>query len=160
MDLTHAPAPIEPESVFSGLSTSAIVRGAILDVVLTVIASIPLTLGFVGSDAFSENEEVANRAFDQAFRDPMYLFAAAVVGLTITVYAAYWAARRAKTSHLRHGGWTAVASAATSSLFLLLPGVTEGPGTPLWYDALGLLLMLPAGIVGGWFAFKLHPTVP
>ena len=39
-------------------------------------------------------------------------------------------------------------------LFLLLPGEAAGPAPPLWYDALALALMVPAGVFGGWLASK------
>lgn len=153
------PSPIEPDGLLDGVQWSPVLRGAVLDNVLTFVVSMPLVSYFAGAEALAEDEEVANRAIDQALQSPEFLFWSCVVGLSITVYAGFWASRRAGVFHLRHGGWTAVASAALASLFLLIPGATEGPSPPLWYDALALALVLPAGVLGGWIAARLGKNV-
>jgi len=157
--MTQNPSPIEPDSVFDGLQWSSIFRGAVLDNVLTFLALFPIMLYVAGSEAFSEDEETANQAIDQAIVAPEFLLMSFLVGISITVYAAYWASRRAGVFHLRHGGWTAVASALLATVFLLVPGASAGPVLPLWYQGLGLALMLPAGVFGGWLAFKLAEPV-
>lgn len=156
--MTSHPPPIEPEGLLDGLQWPAILGGAVLDNVLTVLAMIPLTLLLAGKEGLAEDEEAAGRALDQATASPEFLALAAVCGLAITVYAAFWVARRAGTLHVRHGGWTAVASALLGTLLLLVPGAGEGPQPPVWYDALGLVCMLPAGLLGGWLAFRLAET--
>jgi hypothetical protein len=147
------PSPIEPDGIFDGLRWSAILRGAVLDNVLTLVASIPVMLYFAGTQAFAEDEQTANRAMDSALASPEFLACQFAVGLSVTVYAAYWASRRAGLLYLRHGGWTAVASAVLGSAFLLVPDASAaGSAPPLWYEALSLGLMIPAGVLGGWLA--------
>ena len=153
--MTQSPSPIEPDSVFDGLRWSPILRGAVLDNVLTLFALLPIMLYVAGIEAFSEDEETANQAIGEAIVTPEFLLMSFFVGISITVYAAYWASRRARVFHLRHGGWTAVASALLATVFLLVPGVSAGPAPPLWYQGLGLALMMPAGVFGGWLALKL-----
>jgi hypothetical protein len=154
------PAPIEPDGLLDGIRWSAVVRGAILDNVLTLVASIPLMLFFVGTGALAEDEAAAERSFEQAFSSLEFLLAFFVIGMAITVYAGFWAARRAGVLPLRHGGWTAVVSLAIATLFLLLPGASEGSATPIWYDAISFALMLPAGVLGGWLASRVPPSHP
>jgi hypothetical protein len=113
---------------------------------------------FAGADAFSEDEAAAGRAIDQAVVAPEFLFWSFVIGISITAYAAFWASRRAGTLHLRHGGWTAVVSAAVASMFLLIPDAAAGPQQPLWYTGLSLGLMIPTGVFGGWVASRLKPA--
>ena len=147
------PPPIEPDGLFDGLRWSLILRGAVLDVVLTFIATLAITFWFAGAEALlSGDEETVNRAM--AIVAPEFWFWSFIVGMSITSYAAFWASRRAGVLHLRHGGWTAVASAALASVFLLVPGATTGPQRPLWYDGLAFALMVPAGVFGGWLASK------
>lgn len=146
------PGPVEPEGVFDGLRWSPILRGAVLDNVLSFVAMLPIALYLAGPDAFSEDEESASQAIEGAAAEPEFLLWSFVVGGAVTVYAGYWAARRAGVFHLRHGGWTAVASALLASLFLLAPGATAGTAPPIWYDALSLALIVPAGVLGGWLA--------
>ncbi len=112
---------------------------------------IPLYLRF-DSDAFSEDAASAERAMERLFASSEFLFWSAAVGLAITVYAGLWASRRAGALHLRHGGWTAATALVLGTLFLLLPGANEGPAPPLWYETLGVVLMVPAGVLGGWIA--------
>jgi len=156
--MVHRPEPIEPESVFDGLQWSPILRGAVLDIVLTIFASLPVMAYFAGTEAFSEDEEIANRAIDQALVAPEFLLLSLVVGISITAYAGFWASSRAGVFHLRHGGWTAVSSALLGTIFLLVPGTASDPATPLWFDSLGLALMVPAGVLGGWFASKISES--
>lgn len=146
------PDAIEPEGIFDGLSWGSIVRGAILDNVVTIVAMIPLVALLAGSEWLGEDEEAAGRAIDEATASPEFMLLALVVGLAVTAWAAWWASRRAGRLHLRHGGWTAVTSAALAFVWLLAPGAGEGAASPFWYDALSLGLMLPAGLLGGWIA--------
>ncbi len=152
--MTQNPSPIEPDSVFDGLQWSSIFRGAVLDNVLTLVALLPIMFWVAGAEAFTDDEETANRAIDQAIGAPEFLLWSFIVGISITAYAGFWASRRAGVFHLRHGGWTAVASVLLASVFLLAPGATAGPAPPLWFDGLGLSLMVPAGVFGGWLASK------
>jgi len=140
--------------MFEGLRWSCVVLGAVLDNVLSVLVGIPVMLGFAGAEAFGEDPEAAERAIDRALADPTFLLASFAVGIAVTGFAAFWAARRAGTLHVRHGGWTAVASAALAVLFLLLSGGSAGPTPPWWYDGLALACMLPAGAAGGWLAAR------
>ncbi len=149
-----SPSPIEPDGLFDGLRWSPILRGAVLDNVLTLVALVPIMLLVAGAEAFADDEETANRAIDQAIGAPEFLLWSFIVGISITSYAAFWASRRAGVLYLRHGGWTAVASAVLASVFLLAPSATAGPQPPLWYDGLAFALMVPAGVFGGWLASK------
>lgn len=155
--MDRRPSSIEPDGIFDGLRWPPILGGAVLDNVLTFFAMLPIYFYFAGGEAFSEDEEASRRALEQAAQDPGFLLLTLVVGLAITVYAGGWAARRAGALHLRHGGWTAVAAAVLATLFLLLPGAGSEPGPPWWYDVVGLALMVPAGVLGGWIASKLGP---
>lgn len=141
--------------MFEGLRWSCIAFGAVLDNLLSMLVGIPVMLWFAGADAFAEDPETAERAIDHVLADPAFLAASFAVGIAVTGYAAFWAAGRAGTLHVRHGGWTAVASAALACLFLLLPGASAGAAPPWWYDVLAFACMLPAGVAGGWLASRL-----
>ena len=148
-------APIEPQGIFDGLRWGCIIRGALLDIVLTAVASIPLLFLLAGPAAFSDDQEVANEAMDRALTSPEGLFWTMLIGFSATVIGAYYGARRAGTHHVRHGGWVAVVSLALGLPLLLLAGSQGGAANPLWYDALSIAGMLPAGLLGGLIAHKL-----
>ena len=113
---------------------------------------LPLMFYFAGAEALTDDEEVANQAIDAAVASSEFLLWSVVLGLLVTVYTGFRASRAAGAFYLRHGGWTAVASAAFGSLLLFLPGADLEPPTPIWYDAMSYSLMLPAGVLGGWLA--------
>jgi hypothetical protein len=146
------PSPVEPQGILEGLNWRAVLLGAIVDIVLTMFASTILIFWVAAPDAFSPDEDVAKQAVDAALHAPEFLLFAFVTGIVATAIGAYVGARRAGVFHVRHGGWIAICSALCSLLFLLTPGATSGPNPPLWYDALGLILMLPAGLIGGRLA--------
>ncbi len=145
---------IEPEGLFDGLHWRPIVRWAALDVVLTLVLIVPVVFYLAGAEALSDDEETATQAIDAAVASPDLLLWSFVLGLSITVYASFRASRAAGTLHLRHGGWTAVVSAVLGFLLLLVTGGDSSPANPLWYDALSLGLMVPAGVLGGWLASR------
>jgi hypothetical protein len=146
------PSPVEPQGILEGINWRAVLFGAIVDIVLTIFASAIFIFWAAGPDAFSPDEAVAKQAVDAALLSPEFLLFAFVTGTVATAIGAYVGARRAGVFHVRHGGWIAICSALCSLLFLLAPGATSAPNTPLWYDALGLILMLPAGLLGGRLA--------
>ena len=146
------PFPVEPQGILEGISWRAVLFGTIVDIALTVFATAILMLWVAGPDAFSPDEEVAEQAVDAALLSPEFLLFGFIAGILATAIGAYVGARRATVFHVRHGGWIAVCSALVSLLFLLVPGATSEPTPPLWYDALGFALMLPAGLLGGLLA--------
>ena len=146
------PQPIQPHGVFDGILWRPVFKWAVLDIVLTMLALTPIMLYIAGPAAFSEDDAIANPASDQALASSGFLALSFVVGLAITIFASYRAARSAASSHVRHGGWTAIVSAVLGTAFLLLPADPSSAPSPLWYDALSLALMLPAGLFGGWVA--------
>ena len=149
---TQPPPPLEPEGLFDGLRWGCIVRGALLDILLTTLAYIPMLLLLVGPEAFSEDDGAASEAIDQAMASPEGLLLGAIVGLAATVAGAYYAARRAGVHHLRHGGWVAVVSLLLAVPFLFSPDFQSSARNPVWYDVLSIAATLPAGLLGGAIA--------
>lgn len=146
------PPALEPDGVFDGLQWGCIVRGALLDIGLTLVASIPLLFLLAGDASFSDDEEIARRATDEALASREGLVLGAVVGLSATVIAAYYGARRARTLHVRHGGWIAITSLLLGLPFLFMPGAQSSVPNPVWYDVFTMVAMLPAGVLGGAIA--------
>ena len=147
------PPPIEPEGYLDGLVWSAVVRGAILDLCVSLVGSIPLVLWLAGPAAFSDDPDLSQHAVEQALESPTGLFWGALFGLVATVVGAFYGAHRAGKLHLKHGGWVAVMSAVLGLPFLLASG--SGPTVaPLWYEVVTLMGMLPAGLLGGFLASR------
>jgi hypothetical protein len=154
---SHLPS-IEPEGLLDGMRWRAVLFGVVVDIVLTGVAAAMLILWLAGPDAFSHDEEVAAQALAAALASPQYLVSSLVTGLLATLIGAFAGARRAGIFHVRHGGWVAVVSTVFGFSLYLLPGVHAEPTPPFWYDAVGIALVLPAGLLGGLLAAFRNPA--
>ncbi|MEM7412141.1 MAG: hypothetical protein AAF430_18075 [Myxococcota bacterium] len=146
------PPPIEPEGLLDGLKWRAIVLGALLDNAITLAVLLPLTLYMLATEAIGALDDNPEEVIEGALLAPEYLVWSLVLGLATTVFAAYWAARRAGVAHVRHGGFTAALSLVISLVYFLIPGAMEEPLAPHWYTAISTAGMIPAGMLGGWAA--------
>jgi hypothetical protein len=151
-----SPASIEPPGIFDGLQPGAILLGAIVDNVATAVVSIALVSLLGPAEAFSEDKEASQAAFDALASESEFLFWSLALGLGCTVFGAFVGARRAGSLHVHHGGWVAVASAVIGLMLMLVPGQGAGMAPPLWYEAIGWALLLPAGLLGGALAGRIH----
>ena len=148
-------APIEPEGMFDGLSASAILLGAFVDIATTMIA-VSLFVLWLAPDVVSQDQAVARKALEESQATPIYMIGNVVLGALGTVLGAFVGARRAGRLHVRHGGWIAVTSTAIGFVLTLLSAPPEvDTASPLWAEALAWLLILPAGISGGALAAAL-----
>jgi hypothetical protein len=155
----NSPLPsIEPEGLLEGIKWRAVVLGAVVDIVLTGVAAMILLFWVAGPDAFSLDEEASAQALSAALASPQYLVSGLIAGLLATLIGAYVGARRAGRLHVRHGGWVAVLSTVFAFSLYLLPGAYSEPTPPFWYEALGIALVLPAGLLGGLFAALRDPA--
>ncbi len=148
------PTPIQPAGFLDGLQWRWIFRGALLDIALTFAGSIPLTLWLAGPAAFSEDDAAAQDALE-ALSSPEGLFWGAVLGLTATIVGAYYGARRAGRLQAVHGGWVAVVSILLGLPFYFLSASEPISSYPLWYEVVGLIAMVPAGMLGGVLASRM-----
>ena len=149
-------APIESGGTFAGLSGSAILLGAFVDLALTEILTRLLVL-WLAPDVMSQDQAAVRRAVAELVASNAYLAGNIAIGALCTLIGA----RRAGQLHVRHGGWVAVTSQAIGVLLMaLLPAPSEEVTEyPLWAEAVGWLLVLPAGMTGGALAAAL-PAAP
>ncbi len=139
--------PAVAEGVFDGLKVRAIALGVVVDHVSTMVFAILLTLVAGSEDITSENEELAKAALETLASSPSFLISGLIGGLLCSVLAAFVGARYAGTRHVQHGAWIVVASSLM--VFVVYAGSGSGPG---WVEALGWLLVLPSGLLGGFLA--------
>lgn len=130
-----------------GLQWRAVLLGVVVDHVSTLIFSAMLMATAVSEDFFSKDQAVAQAARAALGESSTFLVSIFLGGLICTVLAAFVGARYAGVRCVRHGVWIAVVSAA--SVLLLGAGAA---GTASWYDALGVLFVIPAGWLGGTLA--------
>lgn len=146
-----APGPIEPEGLFDGLSGGSIALGALVDIGATVVVG-SLLLLWLAPDVFSPDEATSAEALEAFYASAGYAALQLALGMLCTVFGAYVGARRAGRLHVRHGGWIAVASTALNALLIAIdPSIGSDPA-PFWMQALGWVLVIPAGIAGGALA--------
>lgn len=154
------PGAIEPEGLFDGLSFGAILFGALVDIGATLVSGILLVLVFA-PEAVSQNQAEAAAAIEALHGSAVYNAVELAVGLSCTALGAFAGALRAGVLHVRHGGWIAVASTALVAFFsLAAPPDAAIEAVPMWREALGWLLILPAGVAGGALARAVQPGSP
>lgn len=147
--MNASPGPISPDGLFDGIQWSAVALGVLVDLLVTFVAGIPILM-LLAPDALGADPATAERAMEEAYRSPDFLLASLAAGLAATAYGAWVAARRAGAHPLRHGGWVAMGSLVLGLLPLVW--ADAGPAPPAWYDLTGIVLMLPAGLLGGRIA--------
>ena len=144
--------PIESEGTFDGLSGSAILFGAFVDIAATLILSTLLAL-WLAPDLSSQDEAVARQALEHLHASQAYVGANIAIGALCTAIGAFVGARRAGQLHVRHGGWIAVTSTVLGVLLTLLePTPVQNGSIPVWVEVTTWLLILPAGMTGGTLA--------
>jgi hypothetical protein len=132
------------------LKWRAILFGVFVDIIVTAVLSVPLLLAFAGPDFFSENEAISRAAEARAYESDLFNLVFLLFGLVCTLLGAFVGARRAACNFVRHGGWVGAGSLLLGvTLLALLPA---GPRQPIWVEVLGLLLIIPAGVLGGQLA--------
>jgi hypothetical protein len=148
-------APIEPEGTFAGLSGSAILLGAFVDIAATMIGSI-LLVSWLAPELLSQSEADARATAARLAASTSYIAANIAVGALCTMLGAFVGARRAGQLHVRHGGWIAVTSTAIGVLLTAFDTPAhDASDAPLWAEVIAWLLILPAGMCGGALAAAL-----
>ena len=154
--------PIEPEGTFDGLSGSAILFGAFVDIASTMIA-LELLVLWLAPGVMAKDEAAAHKVLLECYASMTYVVASLALGALCTAFGAFAGARRAGQLHVRHGGWIAVASTAIGFLLTVLSPASDPidvPANPLWAQVLAWLLILPAGMGGGALAALLPRRTP
>ena len=155
-EISQGPPPIKPEGVLSGLKPGAIFIGVIVDYVATITSSVVLMAVLAERNSTDIWEETSGEALDAILASPEFFFWGFVLGALCTVFGGFIGAWRAARHHLRHGAFVALGSLLVSLLGFLLP--STGEPLPVWYEFLGILLMIPCGVAGGWIAEQLAAT--
>jgi hypothetical protein len=127
---------------FSDIKFRAIIVGAIADNAGTLLLMTLLAAALVSSGL--SQDEVMTR-----MKSTNGLLLGLIIGLGCTVMGGYIAGRMAKGSEIFHGALVALAGMIIALIF-------RESGTPLWFEILGLVGMLPAGMAGGYLAQKTH----
>lgn len=128
--------------MFRGIDFKAVMLGIVADLGATFVAMMAL-LAFLGVNTEVENlsEEEAVQLVESTFQDPTYLLISGLLGLLATVLGGYVAAKLAHAAPLLN--------AACVGVFGVVLGILFIGKSPLWFALIGIILTLPAAIVGG-----------
>jgi hypothetical protein len=129
------------------LNKLAIAMGISLDLLLSfvLVGGMFVVLMLTGMIEMTDDAAEA-----ELFRDPAFLAAEFVLSLVPTVIAGYVTGRIAKRDHVRHAVWVGVVMFVLYSTLTFIP--MEGPSEPLWFDAISLLMTVPAALAGGYLS--------
>jgi hypothetical protein len=135
------------EGRFDGLQWRAVALGVVVDHVSTLIFSTMLVAIAATEDFFSKDPAVAEAARTALAESPSFMLSILLGGAICTVLAAFIGSRYAADRFVLHGIWIAVVSAA---MVLVIDSGLDGSLSSL--EALGWLVVLPAGWLGGTLA--------
>lgn len=139
---------MRPQGPLHGIRFRAVALGVVVDHVATMVFATLLVTILGGEDLLSGDETVVAAAFQALAGSTDYLVSALLGGLICTVLAGFIGARYAGTHHVRHGAW--IAAVSVTVVFVLYPGDLSGGLS--WFETMGWLLQLPAGMLGGALA--------
>jgi len=135
------------------LSIKAVVLGWLADMVATFMASLALAL--VAFFAIMSRDTPPVEAAGIFHRSMLMQLASVAIRFLATMFGAYTAERIAERSEMRH---------AVAVGILTLGGFTAlffWRGTqPTWFLALGMAVIIPAALAGGWLAKSFAPRPP
>jgi hypothetical protein len=134
------------------ISIRAVILASLAVLGVDIMSSLLLTqvFGGPGFDSGLSDEQI-RAAYQVLLQDVRYLTLGLILGTASTVLGGYLAARLARNMPY----WNALAFGV---LGLLISTIGSGD-LPVWFKALGLLMTLPAALLGGHLA-KLHMSRP
>ena len=128
----------------------AILVGTIVDNLATLVAGTGLFIALAVKSSINFADDVPDDVIEGLSLTPLFLFWSFVLGALCTVLGGYVGARYAGCLYSKHGVFVGLASLLIGLAGYLFP--VSGEPTLLWYDLLGVLLVVPCGAVGGWLA--------
>lgn len=135
-----------------GISIRAVILASLAVLGVDIVSSVLLTQMFGGPGLGSGmSEEQIRSAYQVLLQDARYLMLGMILGTASTVLGGYLAARLA-------GSVPYFNAAAFGVLALLISSIGAGE-LPAWFKIMGLLLTLPAALLGGHLA-KLRMSKP
>lgn len=120
------------------ISIKAVIIGAIVDNTMTFFIMNLLAAALL-STGITEDEFMAR------MKSTSGMLLGLILGPGCTVLGAYVAGRIAQRAERLHGALVAVAGMMVALIF-------RESGIPVWFDIAGFVLMLPAGLGGGYLA--------
>lgn len=129
-----------PKLKLPNIRFKAVIAGAFVDNLGTMF-SVSLLIMALSLTGLQESE-VAGR-----LKSLSGLLLTLIIGLGWTILGGYTAARMAKRDELPHGALVAVVGVVIALVF-------REEGIPVWFEIIGLVCMLPAGMAGGSLAKK------
>jgi len=130
------------------VSIKGIAIGIFCDLFLSLILGIGLTIAFVDSSLINQPPERLESALLKLSNSYLYLITCLVLGIMVTVFGGYIAARIAKQAQYINSGLVGLAG--------IIIGIFMADGLPLWYSIISSLSIIPAALLGGYFARVSH----
>ncbi len=143
------PPPIEPTGFFTGVRLRPVIIGVVVDYVASYAAMAVFIFGYLAKE-LSKKGEVTGDAIFEYMLSPEGLTAALIIGGLCTALGGFVAGRKAGILELKHGAFVGLGSLIVS----LLEQTVRGVSIPLpeWFVFVSVVLVIPEGALGGFFA--------
>jgi putative membrane protein (TIGR04086 family) len=151
------PAPIEPTGFFTGIQIRPVIIGVVVDYIATHIAMAAFIFGYLAKE-LSKEGELTEEALAKYMSTPEGLTVALVIGSLCTALGGFIAARKAGVLETKHGAFVGLGSLIVS---LIQHALQEEPmQLPEWFNFVSIVVVIPAGALGGFFAGMLKGSDP
>lgn len=134
------------------VSIKGIVIGVFCDLFLSIIFGFWLIIAFADQSLINLHPERLEAELLKLGNSNSYLITCLVLGLLITVFSGYIAARIAAKAQYINSGIIGLAG--------MVVGIFMANGQPLWFDVISFLSTVPAALLGGYFAKARHSPQP
>jgi hypothetical protein len=145
----QAPGPIGPSGFFSGVEIRPIITGVVVDFVATYVAFYAYFFVYMAQELAKEGDVSVDQIMEY-MTSPEGLAMAFVIGTLATALGGFVAGWKAAGLEIKHGGLVGAGSLALSFLEQALFGETVE--LPEWFRMLSILVIIPAGALGGYAA--------
>jgi len=142
-------SPVQPTGFFTGVQIRPVILGVVVDFIATYVGIYAYFFVYLAKE-LSKEGEVSSEAITKYMSSNEGLMVGFVIGALATALGGFVAARKAGKFEIKHGAFVGLGSLIVS--FIELSMQEEVTPLPEWFRFLSVIVVIPAGALGGYFA--------
>ncbi|HWO43136.1 MAG TPA: hypothetical protein VNO43_15145 [Candidatus Eisenbacteria bacterium] len=146
---SSSPPPIEPAGFFTGIEIRPIILGVVVDYIATYVAIYAYFFVYLARE-LSKQGEVTPELLAEYMLSTEGLLVGLVIGTLGTALGGFVAGYKASKLETKHGAFVGAGSLVVS--FVEQAMQSEPVAVPEWFRVVSLLIIIPAGALGGYLA--------
>lgn len=155
---THMPrGPVDADGFFTGVQIRPVFLGVVIDYVSTYLGLYAYFFIYFANQ-LSKKGALSPEAIAQYMQSPEGMMTGMTIGMLGTVAGGLAAGLKAGNREIKHGAFVGLGSLIVSFIEQQLAGGESRP-MPEWIRMVSILVVIPAGAVGGWLAAMIGGAV-